>query len=71
MRPAVFDRDVLTLDEAGFLETLKECGQEVRNVLGRPYRGMRSPNVTATQRSPLLQRRSGGGCAPLGNTRGR
>ena len=35
MRPAVFDCDVLTFDEAAFLETLAECRHKVRNVLGR------------------------------------
>src|SRR5262249_15591648 len=30
LRPAVFDRDVLAFDVAGFLQTLAECGNEVR-----------------------------------------
>ena len=30
LRPAVFDRDVLAFDVAGFLQTLAVCANEVR-----------------------------------------
>jgi hypothetical protein len=35
LRPAVFDRNVFPLDEAGFLETLLERAQTVRVRLGQ------------------------------------
>jgi hypothetical protein len=34
LAPAVLDRDVLTLDEAGFLQPIAECAQTVRVATG-------------------------------------
>jgi hypothetical protein len=54
LRPAVFDRDVLALDVAGFVQSLEECSHEGRRRTGR------SRVEEADHRHHLLLRSRGG-----------
>ena len=58
--PAVFDRDVLAFDVAGFAQPFAECRHEVvRSAQANPRRDIRSPASPAAARAPQRPRRRG------------